>query len=287
MSYVLYAWITQIFYALSGIIGKISSKHHIANPWLFNFIWMFLTFIFIVPFAVIAGFGWPKDWTSILILSLTNAASGILYVLSLYKTDLSVLAPFYSLRTPLVVLFGVLLFGETLAQYQILLMVIVFIAGIFVNIDERMSFQSLINKNTALLCVTIFVSALYNISIKYASLSNGYWEVVFWSNLFGVLFLFPTVPLFIKDVRTIKLSRYRGLIWSTVFTTVGLLASFRALGDNVSITIVIMSVPLSMLFAIALSYFFPKLLEKHTTKVYIIRLCTAAVMVASAILLSK
>lgn len=287
MSYLWFAWATPILYGLSGIIGKISSKHHISNPWLFNFVWIFLTFIFIVPFAVAAGFGWPADWTSMLILSLTNAVSSILYVFCLYRMDVSVLAPLYSLRIPLVVLLGAILFQEALSPVQIFLIGLVFIAGIFVGVDERMSIKSFFNRNMGLVFLTMFISALFNISVKFASLRNGFWEIVFWSNLLGFLFLLPTIPLFLSDVRSIKPTRYSGLVWSTVFTTLALLASFKALGNNVSITIVIMSLPLSMVFAIALSFISPKLLEKHTVKVYAIRLCAAAVMVVSALVLSK
>lgn len=287
MSYLWFAWATPIMYGLSGIIGKISSKHHISNPWLFNFVWMFLTFIFIIPFAVAAGFGWPEDWISMLILSLTNAVSSLLYVFCLYRMDVSILAPLYSLRTPLVVLLGVILFQETLNPLQTLLIGFVFIAGIFVGIDERMSIKSFFVRNAGLVLFTMLISALFNISVKYASLRNGFWEVVFWSNLVGFLFLLPTIPLFISELRSVKPTRYGGLVWSTIFTTLALLASFKALGDNVSITIVIMSLPLSMVFAITLSFISPKLLEKHTVKVYAIRLCAAAVMVVSALILSK
>jgi drug/metabolite transporter (DMT)-like permease len=287
MSYVWFAWATTILYGLSAILGKISSKHQIANPWLFNFFWSLLVFIFIIPFAVTAGFGWPHDWVSMVILSFTNATSGILYVLCLYRMDLSVLAPFYSLRTPLVALLGVLLFHEVLSTMQIFLIGIIFVAGMFVSVDERMSTKSFFNRTIILALFTMLNSAFFNVAIKYALLHNGFGEVVFWSNLLGFLFILPTIPLFISDLKSVKVVRYQGVAWSTALATLALLASYKALGNNVSISIVIMAIPTSMVFAILLSFFFPKLLEKHTVKVYAIRLLAAAVMVGAALGLSK
>jgi drug/metabolite transporter (DMT)-like permease len=287
MNYIWYAWATTILYGLGGIIAKISSKYHIDNPWLYNFIWMVMSLLFILPFAVYAGFGWPGDWVSILVLSLTNATSGILYVLCLYRMDVSVLAPSYSLRTPFVVLLGVILFHEALGITQVILIALIFIASIFVSLDEGMKFKSFLNRNMGLILITMINSAFYNVSIKYASMHNGFWEVVFWSNFLGLIFILPTLPLFIKDLKIIRLNKLTGIASSTVFGTLGSLASLRALGNNVSISIAIISLPLSMIFAIALSVFFPKFLEKHTAKVYAIRLIAAAVMVGAAVGLSR
>jgi drug/metabolite transporter (DMT)-like permease len=286
MSYIWFAWLTALLYGISSIIGKIASKHHLNNPWLFNFVWMLLTFVFVVPFAVWFGFGWPGDWGSILILSLANAVASLLYVFCLYRMDMSVLGPIYSLRTPLIVILGVVLFGETIKLTQIFLIGLIFLASIFVSLDERMSLRLIFNRGLGLIILTMLASAAFNLSVKNASIHNGFWEVVFWSNFLGFLFILPTIPLFQKEACSIKIKRYQGIAWSTVFTTLALLASFRALGSNVGIASAIMCLPLSMIFAIILSFVAPKLLEKHTAKVYAIRICAAAVMVGAAIGLS-
>ena len=110
MSYIAFAWLTSIAYGIGSIVGKISTKYHIANPWLYNMTWTVLTILFTLPFALAGGVGLPQDWGSMILLGLSSAASGTSFVLAFYALDLSILSPLYSLRTPLVALGGVLLF---------------------------------------------------------------------------------------------------------------------------------------------------------------------------------
>ena len=122
--------------------------------------------------------------------------------------------------------------------------------------------------------------------IKYASAGNGFLEVSFWSNLLTVVFLLPTLPLFIKDAQKTALKSYSGIALTTILWTIGFLFLVKALAENISITSAIMSVPLSMLFVMILAIVSPKLLEKHTPKVYFIRKIAAVVMFVAALGLS-
>ena len=73
----------------------------------------------------------------------------------------------------------------------------------------------------------------------------------------------------------------------TVLFIIGWAFEVLALRQNISISMTIISLPVSMLFAILFSVFAPKLLEKHTMKVYAIRLIAAGIMVAAALGLSR
>jgi ABC-type Na+ efflux pump permease subunit len=68
--------------------------------------------------------------------------------------------------------------------------------------------------------------------------------------------------------------------------TTGMLAANAAYAGNVGIASTVISLPFSMVIAFALSIFVPKLLEKHTMKIYAIRFSAAAVMIFSALKLS-
>jgi len=287
MSFVWFAWGSSIVYAIGAIIGKIATRHHIANPWLYNFIWWLGTAICIIPFALANGVGLPQDWGSILWLSLANIVSGTLFVLAFYAIDITVLAPLGNLRTPLAALTGVVLLGETLGAVQWALIGIIFVGGLLINLDERMSLGSVINKKIGLGLVWVVSSVWFNASIKYASAHNGFWEVSLWSNVIALLLSMATLPWFSQDLLRTPMRKYGGVIVSTVLFTVGLLLSVRALSENVSISLAIISLPITMPITIALSRFAPQLLEKHTAKVYAIRVASAAVMVAAALGLSK
>ena len=287
MSYVGFAWLTTIVYGFGAVVAKIATKHHIDNPWLYNALWITLTVLCIVPLAIANHVGLPQDWGSMAWLGVANAVSSVMFILAFYAVDLTVLAPLSNVRTPFVALLGVLWFGEPLSLFQWVLISLVFVAGVAINIDEHMHIRSFWNKQTALAFLWIPTSVWFQTMIKYASQSNGYWEVALWSNVLGLLFLLSTIPLFYRDAVKTPLSRYHTTILSIILWTAGLLFSMKALGENVSVTTAIMSLPLSMVFTVALSVIWPKLLEKHTAKVYAIRAVSASIMFAAALMLSK
>lgn len=142
------------------------------------------------------------------------------------------------------------------------------------------------NRKTALAFVWILMSVWFSSMIRYASDFNGFWEVSLWSNILSLPFLLPTVPLFYKDLVKTPMHKYRGALLTTLLYTGGLLFSVRAFGENVGISTAIISLPISMVLVMALSFIKPDLLEKHTKKVYAIRLTSATVMFLAALGLS-
>jgi len=286
MTYIAYAWLASVLYALGSVAGKIATNHHIKNPWLYNFMWGFLTILVMTPIALVNHAGLPQDWNSMLWLSLANAVSGTAFILAFYMLDLTALSPLYNIRTGLVVLAGVFLFREVLMPWQWLLMGILLVAGVAINVDERMNIRMFANKRVVFALFAVATSAWFNSYIKVASMHNGYWEIMLWSNVLAVLMTLVTLPLFYRDLRSVRWSKYYGLVASTGFFTAGFLAEVKALAENVSISMAIISLPVSMILVIALSLTWPRLLEKHTAKIYAIRLTAAAVMFAAAFGLS-
>lgn len=287
MSYILAAWLASITYGCGAIAAKLASKHHIANPWLYNFMWGVVATSILVPIGLINGMGFPQDWRSMLVLSLANVVSGTAFVFAFYALDISILGPLANLRTPLLVLVGVLFFRETITVFQYLLIGIIFIFGMLVNVEERFHWKTFVNGKVALAVLFVITSVWFNSYVKYAAQLNGYWEVLVWPNIIGVIMLLPTGLFFYRDLIQTKWNRYSGLTISTILFLFGWGFEVYALRENISITMTIISLPISMLFAIGFSVVAPKLLEKHTAKVYAIRLVSAAVMVLAALGLSK
>lgn len=287
MSYVVYAWASSITYGLGSIIGKLATKYHISNPWLYNIVWAVLTLIFIIPFAIMGGVGFPQEWSTIIWLGLASAVSSITFTLAFYAVDLSILSPLANLRAPITALLGVLLFHESLTLFQWGLIGLLFIAGLFIHIDEQMSLKTFFTKATLLALIWILTSVWFNAMIKVASVNNGFWEVSLWSNLLTLLFLTPTIPFFYKDIKKTPIKNYSGIALCTVLYTMGLLFSIKALSVNVSISMAIISVPLTLILTMLLSFVAPRLLEKHSLKIYLIRLTAATIMFVSALGLSR
>ncbi|MFZ6035167.1 MAG: EamA family transporter [Patescibacteria group bacterium] len=287
MSYIIYAWIASITYGLGSIIGKLATKYHIDNPYLYNVIWSVLTLIFIIPFALIGHVGFPQDWNSIIWLGLSSAVSSITFTLAFYAVDLSILSPLANMRAPFTALLGVMLFHESLSSFQWGLIFLLFFAGLFIHADEHFSLKSFLSKATLLAFIWILTSVWFNTMIKTASIHNGYWEVSLWSSVLTVIFLIPTLPLFINSIKKTPFKNYLGIALNTALYTVGLLFSIKALAVNVSISMAIISVPLTLILTMILSFIAPKLLEKHSLKIYVIRLAAASVMFFAALGLSK
>jgi drug/metabolite transporter (DMT)-like permease len=164
---------------------------------------------------------------------------------------------------------------------------ILFIAGLFVSMDEGFSLRSFFRTSIILAFLAVSTATIYGASIKYAMQYEGYWEVVLWGSILPVILLLPTIPLFRKNIRETSRQDYLGAIVFTVLGFFGFLTSNKAYGQNVSITSAILSVPMSMILAFLLSLVAPKLLEKHTIKIYAIRFAAATVMLVAALKLTS
>jgi len=222
-----------------------------------------------------------------LILGVVGAVSGAAYIRALTAVDVSILGPFYNLRTPIIVIFGAIFFKDVLSSTQTLLMALMVIAGIVVGFDEHFSLKSLFRPAMIKAWTAIIMSAFFSLAVKNASIHNTFWDISFWSNLITLLVTVVSWPLFSKSIQTTDVRKYSGIAYSTIFSTAGLLTSFKALEGNIGISVAIITLPVSMILAIILSVIAPKLLEKHSWKVYTIRIIAATVMFGSALLLSR
>jgi hypothetical protein len=130
------------------------------------------------------------------------------------------------------------------------------------------------------------VLSFYYVFLNRAIAEVGYWNATFWNMALVPFFLLPTIPFFRKDVRKINFKQLGSLAVVSIAGTVGVITSNVAYAVNVGLSSVIISIPFSMLIAIVLASFWPTLLEKHTAKVYVVRLIAAAAMIISALKLS-
>lgn len=278
-----FAWIASIVFGLEAIIGKLTSKHAIPNPWLFNFFWGLFVLIFTIPIALWNNVGIISHWENIFIASIFYALAGILYILLIYSFDVSVLAPLFNFRTVFGVLMGALFLSEILTTTQYILIGIIFISGMFLTLDEKFSLKSFFRWGMALAMAEMLVLALMSVFIKKAVAESGYWTTTLWVAIIAQVLILPTYLLFRKDIKKLSWKQIWPLILMSVAGTIGVLSSNRAYAENVSISTAITSIPFSMIMAFLFSVFAPKLLEKHTLKVYAIRFIAATIMLIAAL----
>lgn len=270
-------------YGLETVIGKIISKHSIHNPWFFNFVWEFFILLGMATIGLWYGIGIPTQWIYIVLGALMYALGSALYTLALYKLDVSIISPMFSFRTSMAVLIGAIFLGEILTLKQYFLIGIIFLFGLFVNIDENFNLKSFFNKNVLILLIDMLCLVFMAMFIKKAIAIDGFWTSTVWIALLGQVWLLGTLNLFKKELRQATLEQYGYTALVAVTGIIGTLAANAAYSKNISISATIISIPTSFVLAFLFSIFKPKLLESHTLKIYAIRFISAIIMIVAAL----
>ncbi|MBI4990992.1 EamA family transporter, partial [Candidatus Gottesmanbacteria bacterium] len=142
MPFYVFAWAAALFYGLTIVFGKLTSKYAISNIWLFNFLYALFTLLFTIPPAISNHVSMPSVWGNLILSSIFNLLFVIFYTLSIFSLDVSVISPLFNFRTAFGVILSVLILKEVLTSTQMILIVLIFVAGIFVGLDEKFSLKS-------------------------------------------------------------------------------------------------------------------------------------------------
>ncbi len=286
MSFIIFAWIACVIYALEILLSKFIAKYHIKNIWLYIFFWSLLIAIFTTIISVFNGAGLPKELPVLLTTTVLYILTGIFYIFALYGLDVSILSPFFNIRTVFTVLIAAVFLNEILSLQQYALIGVLFVAGVFLTMDEKLSHKSFFRKPIMYALLAMICVSFESVFVKKSIMLNGYWETNLWTNVFGMILLLPTYFLFKKDIKTISIKKTWTMSLIAITGTIATLASYKAYEQNVSITSAILTIPVSMIIVIIFSFFKPHFLESHSIKVYSIRLTAAVIMIIAALMLS-
>lgn len=286
MPFYVFAWIASIVSGVATVIGKLTAKHSLKNPWLFNFLWSLFALMFIIPIALVNRVTWPANWTNIIWTAVFTSIFYLTYTFLIYKFDVSTFAPLFNLRTGLAVILGVIFLAESLTFYQVILIGLMMVAGILVTLDEKFSLKTFFQWPILIVFLSMVSLTIQSVFIKKAMMVNGYWEVTLWSFVLTQILLLLTVPWFYKDIIFISRRQAGSLGLMGLCDVAVNLASIKAFSVNVSISSAIISMPFSLIIAFILSFVAPKLLEKHHIKVYALRFLGTGAMLWAALRLS-
>lgn len=286
MPFYVFAWLAALFYGLTIVFGKLTSKYAISNIWLFNFLYALFSLLFTIPPALTNHVNIPSTWGNLTISAIFNLLFIIFYTLSIFSLDVSVISPLFNFRTAFGVILSILILKEVLTSTQILLIALIFIAGTFVSLDEKFSPKSFFRRSIFYGILMTFFLALSSIYIKKSIADTGYWQTNLFNPLITWVLLIFTIPLFYKEIKSINIKQILGVTAMSLCVAIANILANRAYADNVSISTAIIALPISLIIVFLLSIFSPQLLEKHTLKVYAIRFTAAAVMIFSALNLS-
>ena len=285
-SFQIFAWAGSILYAVEVVGTKLLSRHQVKNPWLMNFAYCGMMLIFIVPISLYYGVGWPTLWVNLFWAGLFWGIGNILYIIALYKLDLTTLSPLFIVRMGFTLLLGMIFLGEHLSTTQLLLVGFMFCGSLLVTLDERMSLKFLTKGNMLFIVSMWLAFSLDAMFVKKAIIDNGFWTATLWMFLIAQASFLFTIPKFTGEIKNLSRKALLFILFVAVLDFVATLAVNRAYEQNISISSAIVTLPLSGIFAFLLSIFIPKLLEKHTWKVNVARLVGAALIVWAGIKLT-
>lgn len=284
MTPILFAWIASFSYGIYAITAKLIGKYQLKNSYQFSFFITLFSGIIMATISYYYGGRWPSNWTYILLAALFLAVGNALYLRALKVLDVSVFSPLFNIRVAITVILGAVLLGENFSTNTLSLIITIFIAGFFATMDERFSVRSFFTKNIGLGILFMLVLSIQSILVNRAVDQTEYWTATLWMSLSAILASFLILyPKFKSDLSRTKPKEYIGVGLLAVIGSVGDLAAYRAFAGNVSVSSVIISLPLSMVLAFILSIWKPALLEKHSYKVYLVRFAAAAIMIWAAL----
>ncbi|MDO8619256.1 MAG: DMT family transporter [Candidatus Daviesbacteria bacterium] len=284
---IIFAWIACIASGITPLIIKASSKSLVKSPWLFNLLWLVFGIPLVIILAVFNGGGLPSDWQSVILLSLSSAFFYIFYTVSLYKLDVTTIGPLFSLRTVFAVILGIVILRERIEVFGIVLIATIVLLSPFAAYDEHLKIKAFFQKYVFLAVIGMLSLAFMGYFTNISVAKNGYATTLLWQDFLTLLMLLPTIKLIKKDQEekfTLKKLYPFMLLGLTGFTYT--VTATLAYAHNLALSSVIVSLPLSMVFAYLLSRKYARFLEKHPPRVYAIRFFAASIMVSCAIWLS-
>jgi hypothetical protein len=180
----------------------------------------------------------------------------------------------------------VYLLKESVSPLSLVLIGVIVLASPLAAYDEKLKIKGFFQKHIFLVLIAMLALALVGYFTNISVEKNGYATTLLWQDFLTLIILSPTLLLVKKD--DLKFDRSKLLPFFMLGITGFLYAATATLAyaHNLALSSVIVSLPLSMLFAYLLSKKYGKFLERHTGRVYVIRFAGAAIMVASAIWLS-
>ena len=284
MSPLFFAWFASITYGLYSVIAKFVGKYKIGNAYQFSFFYTLFSGIIMATISYLNGGRIAFNWTYILLAAMFLAFGNVLFLTALKVLDVSVISPLFNIRTAMTVLLGVLVLGETFSIKSIVIIAIIFVAGFFTSMDEKFSIKSFFTKGVGIGLFLMLVLSIQSVFINLAIDQTTYWTATLWMSLWSIIFSFLFLyPKFKNDLKETKPKDYFGVVLLAMVGGIGDLAAFKAFENNIGMSSVIISLPISMIIVFVLSIWKPTLLEKHTLKVYFVRFVAAGIMIWGAL----
>ena len=286
MSYIFLTLLAALFYSFGGISGKIATKHKISNLFSLLF-WLNITALIFVPFLWIKSGQIQNPFhLSFLIFILFFATASALMWWVLYNMDVSIFQSLFSAQSIFVTILAFFMLGEKFSAIVYIAIALMILGGFFISYDEKSKLKAVFNKNILLMVLVILLFAFSDIFAKKV-LNAGLdpWNFKAWS-LVGLAIIFIPSYFFAKKEIKISFNQVSPLLLNNFFNIVAHVAIYYAFLSNVTISqaLAMFGSFFTLIITSIASKLYPKWLEHHSAKVYLIRSVGGIFLVISAIL---
>lgn len=283
---IVYAWIAAVASGIIPLIIKASSKTLVRNPWQFNILWMLFSIPFISGFGFLMGGGLPESWYSLVLLAFCHAGFYTMYTFAQFRIDVSVMGPLFSLRMVFATLLGIYVLHEQITIFGVFLISVIVLVTPLAAYSEKLQLRAFFSKDIFIAVIAMAFLALVGFFANLSVRENGFGTTLLWENVITLAILLPTLRFVPARERKVKLKKLKPFLaigfMQFIFTSTAVLA----FSNNLSLSSIIVSLPLSMVFAFILSKKYGQYFEVNTNRVYVVRFLGAVIMVGSAIWLS-
>ena len=274
MNYIHFSFIAAFFFAISQILNKLLSKHNIDNKDSMMAYFMLATASFalvLIPFVSLSLP--PVEVFKYFIFAVFFFVFGFYFFFTgIFDADASSFAPLFQVQAGLIAVLAFVFLGERFTTSNYWFIFLLIIGAVLVSIDESMSFKKFFTKGIGFILLMQVFHATSNIFVGFSFKYMGSLEFLFWENL--LIGLLALIFIFIKKPKmNYGLKKIYPMFLSSYATGFGVVFLFKAFTENLTVSsaIGLLSAPIVFVFSLFASKFFPKLLEHHSSKVYLIR----------------
>jgi len=289
MSYIFFALLAALAFAIGALINKFASKHAI-HDW--KKLWVYFvgtySLIAVVLTPFISTITWPKEALAEIILNSFFFLLGVAFwMMSILRIDASVATPLYQTQGVAIAILAFLFLGERFPLASYIWLAVIIIGCVIVSLDEKLRLNSFFSRGVMIMILANILFAVSNlwVGLSLRTQTNG--NIMFWGTVTNLIFLSLFLLIRRPDIR-ISFNAYKPMVPAGVVQFIGVVCILTAYQQNITLSAVLslLSSPIVFVVTFFTSKFFPQLLEHHSPKVYAIRAIGLVIILFAAIKLS-
>ncbi|OGC47462.1 hypothetical protein A2886_03500 [candidate division WWE3 bacterium RIFCSPHIGHO2_01_FULL_42_13] len=288
-NYIFLSLLGAFLYSLAGISGKLATKHQVKDLGALIF-WLAFSALPLVPILFILSGHIQNPLHSIFPLTLFIVVTAIATYLmwkALYTMEITVFQPLFSAQTIFVAILAYFILHERFSINIYTSLLLAVIGGVLISYSEGTKFKAFFNKGSALMLAVIILFAVSDILVK-LNLITGLdpWNFKAWS-IVGLFIVFSPVYVASRKQLTASVKQVLPLAANNLFAISAQVAVYNAFKQNVTISqaLAMFGGVFTLVIVTAISRFYPKWLEQHSLKVYLVRFVGCVLMLLASVLI--